>query len=162
MGVRNAKLYPVKPLIVGAPRTGFTLLIYVASRILELRPLNLGPRQRMLRAFVQATGSCISKAARLASTEKKLARRGSIQPVSGATSIAITCKTPHMAPKSTMATRVIRILATGPARSHLRTQGWIDSSCFVLVKYQIIKVPLCLSHPLSTANYNLSYAPLAT
>ena len=62
MGVRNAKLYPVKPLIVGAPRTGFTLLIYVASRILELRPLNLGPRQRMLRAFVQATGSCISKA----------------------------------------------------------------------------------------------------
>lgn len=60
-----------KPLVVGAPRTGFSLLINVLSELYPLTPGKADGKRRLLRAFVDKAGGVIS-----ATVEETLAGHG--------------------------------------------------------------------------------------
>lgn len=52
----------LRPLVVGAPRTGFTLLISVVSNLLPLAPPQDDIRRRAIRAAVESLGDTVSTA----------------------------------------------------------------------------------------------------
>ena len=52
---------PLRPLVVGSPRSGFALLCSVMSNLAPLRPTKLDLRQTILNAFIDAFGDIVAR-----------------------------------------------------------------------------------------------------